>query len=121
MIMKAADLLWVGLGGAAGSMLRFSFQKWFNTSLPYGTFAVNLCGCFLIGILWGLLNRHQLSDTARVLLISGFCGGFTTFSAFTQESLQLLQDKQINLFFGYLVLSVAGGLLATFAGYKMIQ
>ena len=119
--MKTADLLMVGLGGAAGSMLRFTLQKWCNTSLPYGTLAVNITGCFLIGILWGLLSRHQLTDTAKLLLISGFCGGFTTFSAFTQESLQLLQDKQTNIFFGYLALSVAGGLLATFTGYKMIQ
>lgn len=113
------SLLLVGLGGAAGSMLRFLCQRWWNHSFPYGTLAVNLAGCFLIGILWGLALKNSIDDHARLLLMTGFCGGFTTFSAFTQESIQLLQQQRLLHFFVYLGLSITAGLLATFAGYKL--
>ena len=114
-------LLLVGLGGAAGSMLRFLVQRLFNTSLfPFGTLAVNIAGGFLIGMLWGYFTKGSLSEGGRTLLMSGFCGGFTTFSAFTQEGVQMLQQNRIAPFFIYLAASVAAGLLATFAGYKLI-
>ena len=115
------QLLLVGLGGAVGSMLRFVIQRQFNHStFPYGTIAVNIIGCFAIGLIWSLFTKSSISDTARLLLITGFCGGFTTFSSFTQEGMQMLQHGKWGLFFIYTLASVAAGLLATFAGYKLI-
>lgn len=116
------QLLLVGLGGVAGSMLRYLVQRQFNNLLfPFGTLAVNIAGCFLMGLLWGALTKDSLSANAQVLLVSGFCGGFTTFSAFTQEGVQMLQQGKTGLFFIYMAASVAAGLLATFAGYKLIS
>ncbi|HEY0066960.1 MAG TPA: CrcB family protein, partial [Flavisolibacter sp.] len=90
----------VGLGGGAGSMLRFLLQRAFNASFPYGTFIVNITGCLLIGLLWGL-GRGNGSETGRLLLVTGFCGGFTTFSAFTQESVELLEQHKAFTFLAY--------------------
>lgn len=114
------QLLAVGIGGAAGSVLRFLCQRLLNgPAFPYGTFAVNLTGCLLIGIFWGLFLKQQGTETLRVLLMAGFCGGFTTFSAFTLEGIRLLTDQRWATFFIYVLFSVAAGLLATFAGYKL--
>jgi len=116
------NLLLVGLGGAAGSMLRFLCQRWigpFNpTGFPYGTFAVNIVGCLLIGFFYGLATRNNsFSIELQFLLMTGFCGGFTTFSAFTQEGLILLQQQRITIFFLYFAASVLAGLGATFLGW----
>jgi CrcB protein len=110
----------VGLGGGAGSMLRFLLQRAFNASFPYGTFIVNIAGCLLIGLLWGL-GRSYGPETGRLLLVTGFCGGFTTFSAFTQEGVELLQQQRAFTFLAYCLLSVAGGLVATYCGFKISQ
>ena len=115
------QLLLVGLGGGIGSILRFIIQRQLNnTSFPYGTMAVNIAGCFAIGLIWAYFTKGSIGDTARLLLITGFCGGFTTFSAFTQEGVLMLQQGKWSLFFIYTLASVAAGLLATFAGYKLI-
>jgi fluoride exporter len=111
----------VALGGAAGSLLRFAIQRLFNHSFPYGTLAVNLVGCFLIGILWAVLVEKNAGKDMQFLLITGFCGGFTTFSAFSQESMHLFFSARYLSMAAYLVCSVAGGLLATAAGYKLFS
>jgi len=114
--------LLVGIGGAVGSMLRYGVQRYFNTShFPFGTLLVNIAGGFIIGLLWGYFTKGRLPESSRILLMSGFCGGFTTFSAFTQEGVQMLQQARLAPFFIYLLASVAAGLLATFAGYKLIS
>jgi CrcB protein len=114
------NFLLVGLGGAVGSMLRFIVQRLVNTAtLPYGTLLVNIAGCFLIGLLWGLTTRNSITQTTGLLLISGFCGGFTTFSAFSYESVQMMQDNRWLLLSGYIAVSVIGGLFATLIGYKL--
>ncbi|RYY97304.1 MAG: CrcB family protein [Chitinophagaceae bacterium] len=115
-------LLLVALGGAAGSALRFAVQRFLNLPLfSWGTLLVNLLGCALIGALWALSARGSLSGTGRHLLMSGFCGGFTTLSAFTLESNALLQQGRAATFFLYTLATVGGGMLATFAGYKIFQ
>lgn len=110
----------VAIGGAAGSVLRYGIQKWWNASFPLGTFAVNILGCFLVGCLW-TMSVKGLNENARLLLMVGFCGGFTTFSAFSQEGVQMLMAERWAVFSLYTIGSVAIGLLATFLGYKIFN
>ena len=120
------NFLIVGLGGAAGSMLRYAVQKFLQAqtvaAFPTGTLLVNIAGCFLIGILWSLVSRSLTwNDEMKLLLMTGFCGGFTTFSAFTLEGIGLLKESKTALFFFYLSASVVGGLLATFIGIRIVK
>ena len=120
------NLLIVGLGGGAGSMLRYAAYKIFNAQatavFPASTLLVNISGCFLIGILWGLVTRSAAwNEEMKLLLMTGFCGGFTTFSAFTLEGIGLLKENKVALFLIYLTASVVGGLLATFIGIRIIK
>ena len=120
------NFLIVGLGGAAGSILRYAVQKIFSSqsaaAFPTATLLVNIVGCFLIGILWGMVSRSlSWNEEMKLLLMTGFCGGFTTFSAFTLEGIGLLNENKTALFFIYLTASVAGGLLATFIGIRIAK
>ena len=120
------NFLIVGLGGAVGSMLRYGVQKIFQVqtvaTFPTGTLLVNIAGCFLIGILWSLVSRSLTwNDEMKLLLMTGFCGGFTTFSAFTLEGIGLLKENRTILFVIYLTASVVGGLLATFIGIRIAK
>lgn len=113
--------LLVGLGGFVGSVSRFlasSFMtKNFPSLFPYGTFAVNVLGCFIIGIVYSLAEEKAIiSNEGRLLLATGFCGGFTTFSAFSIENLALIKDDQYGLVLLYILLSVITGLLFTYLG-----
>jgi len=115
-----ANLLLVGAGGAAGSMLRYLCQRSFNaTVFPYGTLLVNIAGCFLVGLLAGVLLKNNTQTSLVLLLMTGFCGGFTTFSAFSLEGIQLLQKGQWLLLSLYISVSVFAGLLSVFLGYKI--
>ena len=116
----------VGLGGAIGSMLRYAVQKIFQVqsaaAFPTGTLLVNIAGCFLIGILSGMVSRSlSWNEEMKLLLMTGFCGGFTTFSAFTLEGIGLLKENKTALFLIYLTASVVGGLLATFIGIRIAK
>jgi len=120
------NFLIVGLGGAVGSMLRYGVQKIFQVqtvaTFPTGTLLVNIAGCFLIGILWSLVSRSLTwNEEMKLLLMTGFCGGFTTFSAFTLEGIGLLKENRTVLFVIYLTASVLGGLLATFIGIRIVK
>lgn len=120
------NVLIVGLGGGAGSMLRYAVQKLFNVQsavvFPSGTLLVNITGCFLIGILWGFASRSLTwGEELKLLFMTGFCGGFTTFSAFTLEGIGLLKENKTTLFIIYLTASVIGGLLATILGIRIAK
>jgi CrcB protein len=112
------NILLVGLGGGIGSMLRYLCQKNLNLNFPYGTMLVNILGCLLIGLLWGLFTRH-IDEQKRLLLVTGFCGGFTTFSSFTYEGVDMMMQQRWFSFVLYAGLSVVAGLLATYFGYKI--
>lgn len=119
-------LLMVGLGGGAGSILRYLIQRWTQntvvTSFPVGTFAINIIGCFLVGLFWGWFARNMhWNEELKLLLITGFCGGFTTFSAFTLESMGLLKEQKTNLFLIYIAGSLLAGLLATYTGLRLAK
>jgi CrcB protein len=113
------QLAWVALGGAVGSMLRYGCSRVLNVGVfPYGTLLVNVLGCLAIGLLWGLFTRHA-SEGLRLLLVTGFCGGFTTFSTFTYEGIQLIQENRWTTFIIYTGISITGGLAATYLGFKL--
>ena len=120
------NILLVGLGGGIGSIARYFCQKWtiyhYPHAFPWGTFAVNITGCFAIGIFWGLAFRSfDTNESWKLFLMTGLCGGFTTFSAFTLEGMGLIREQRILLFFSYVAASVVLGLLATYAGMKITR
>ncbi len=116
-----ANLLMVGAGGAAGSILRYLLQTYFNTDrFSYGTLLVNIGGCFVAGLLAAFLLKNARQDELSLLLLTGFCGGFTTFSAFSLESVQLFETGNWLLLSLYLSISVTGGFLAALVAYKFI-
>jgi CrcB protein len=120
------NFLLVGLGGSVGSIARYLCQKWFNENyphpFPWGTFTVNLAGCFLIGIIYAVSEKTTLlSPQTRLLLITGFCGGFTTFSTFAFENMNLLRSGDTMYFLIYTIASVVLGIAAVFAGIIMMK
>jgi fluoride exporter len=120
------NILLVALGGAAGSTGRYLCQKWVNDlyqhSFPLATFLVNISGCLLIGILYALGEKNNvLSQQARLLLITGFCGGFTTFSTFAFENVNLLRTGDHLYFLLYAAGSVVLGIAAVYIGNLIIK
>lgn len=114
-------LLLVGIGGATGSILRYLVshfsQKLLHYQFPAGTFIVNITGSLLIGILIGITEKHFTTQTDfKLLFITGFCGGFTTFSAFTAENLHLLQKGQTSIAILYIASSILLGILSVCTG-----
>ena len=112
---------YVALGGALGSVLRFVVSRFLQehaaTIFPAGTMIVNLVGCLLIGIIYGIADKGMaMSASVRLFLTVGLCGGFTTFSTFCNESLYLLRADNILLGALYMGGSVALGMIAVFTG-----
>lgn len=118
------NILLVGLGGGLGSILRYLSGRFITNNIsahfPWGTFAVNIAGCFLIGIFWGLaFKTFNTNEDWKLFLMAGLCGGFTTFSAFTLEGIGLLKENKLLLFILYVGGSVLIGLLATLIGMRL--
>lgn len=116
----------VALGGALGSILRFAAVNYltplFNYRYPIGTFLVNLAGSFLIGVAYVVLvEKASLPAEYRLFFITGVLGGFTTFSAFSLEILQLWQQGHVFNAIAYAVSSVVLGLMLAFAGMALAQ
>src|SRR3954452_17644370 len=117
------QVMLVALGGSFGAVTRFKLGGWvlhhyaMDWRFPAGTFVVNILGCFIAGVLSGLVERqHLFSADIRVLLFTGIMGGFTTFSAFGIESVTLLRRGETSVAIGYVVASVAVGLLLLWLG-----
>lgn len=116
----------VGVGGAIGSMVRYGIARLIpfsaTAAFPWATFGVNMLGCFLIGVIFGFADRYEwMQGNLLLLLASGFCGGFTTFSTFALEGVGLF-DKQFSITaIAYILLSVALGLILCKAGLWLAQ
>jgi CrcB protein len=119
------QLLLVFVGGGFGSVLRFIIGKYLNsaeTGIPYGTFAANILGSLLIGIILGIsAKNNSLTQSQTLLLATGFCGGFTTFSTFAYENHVFLKTGDFTSFALYTIGSFVVGFLAVFLGMFLVK
>ena len=117
------NLLLVGLGGALGSMLRYAATVVINAKyFPWSTLMVNIVGSFFIGLIFALsIKDETFLNNWKLFLATGICGGFTTFSAFSLENMGLLQQGKYATALTYICLSIILGIIAAFAGYKIIS
>ena len=118
------NLIYIALGGASGSVLRYliqsSIHKNYPNSFPYGTFVVNIIGCFLVGFLISWFSKEKaFSEHVQLMLITGFCGGFTTFSTFAQEGNSLIVEGKTGHAFLYIGLSVLIGMGSAYLGFRL--
>ncbi|SRR5690606_8622731 len=116
------NFILIFIGGGLGSVCRYltgiGVSRLISSSWPLGTWLVNIVGSFLIGLLAGLVYvDDRMEEFARMFLIIGFCGGFTTFSAFSYENLKLLQEGQFFLFLLYSSTSICLGITLVYMGY----
>jgi len=120
------SFLLVFLGGGIGSGCRFFLSNILNNSFKsfhyLGTFSVNVIGCIIIGIVMGFLQKeNNFNQNYLLLFSSGFCGGFTTFSAFANENLDLIKSGNFSIFFLYVMSSVIFGIAAAYLGYLIVK
>ena len=119
-------LLIVGAGSFIGGAMRYLLSTLMKNvcghGFPWGTLAVNLLGCFLFGIVFAIFSKNSSADnTLYLLLTTGVCGGFTTFSTFANESVQMLQHGNISGFIGYVAISIIAGFALIALGYLIVK
>ncbi len=119
-------VLLAGIGGFIGSITRYVttvfVHKIFPTNFPLGTLIVNLVGCFLIGIILGLFEKGEvLSPEMRLMLSVGFCGGLTTFSTFTNDTINLINDREVLFLMLYMGVSIFLGISLTLLGKTVVN
>lgn len=116
--------LFVGLGGAVGSMARYGISlvvnKFYTLAFPLATFLINIIGCLIIGLLFGIAQKNNtLQSDSWLILATGFCGGFTTFSTFALENNNLLKGNLSVVTMSYTILSVVVGILLCRLGVSL--
>lgn len=121
-----SSLLIVGVGSFIGGAIRYLLSLFMKNlcgqGFPWGTLSVNLLGCFLFGIVFAIFSKSSSTDsTLYLLLTTGICGGFTTFSTFANESIQMLQHGNIFGFIAYVATSVIAGLALIALGYWIVK
>ena len=118
-------LLLIGTGSFIGGILRYSLSQFIQTkflsAFPFGTLGINIIGSFAIGLVFALSERTDMSPEMRLFLATGICGGFTTFSAFSNETFGLMRDGQLFYASAYITSSVVFGIFATFIGYSLLK
>jgi fluoride exporter len=118
-------ILTVGLGSFIGGIGRYLISQFVQTkftgAFPCGTFAVNVIGCFLIGIVFGISARGNFNPTWQLFLTTGILGGFTTFSAFSMETVNLIRAGQAGTAMVYVTLSLVLGIFTTFVGFSLAK
>ena len=117
--MDWKHLAFVALGGGLGSALRAYIDILLRGGFPWGTFLVNVAGCFLIGLLMRALDEDRMG--LRFFLLTGFCGGFTTFSAFGSETLELLRAGELGPGLGNMALTMVCCLAAVAVGHELAK
>lgn len=120
---RMKEIVYIFIGGGVGSVLRYLAQISINERMSgigfpfsWGTFIVNIAGSFLIGLFYSVSERWNLSMEMRLFLTTGLCGGFTTFSTFSNDGLSLLRGEFYSTFLLYALLSIGLGLVAVMAG-----
>lgn len=117
--------LLIFIGGGIGACLRFWLGNLITqkapSSLPYGTLSVNLIGCFVLGLIYFYMQHKYYSEDIRNFLIVGLLGGFTTFSTFSLENIQMLHNKQYLACIIYILISVVGGIIALWIANHFIR
>jgi CrcB protein len=115
-------LLGGGIGSVSRYLLSYLLTKNNTTQFPWATFIANALGCLLIGLLFGYIQKNNLqNETLKLLLITGFCGGFTTFSTFSLENIQFIQNQNYNLALLYTISSIFIGFLGVLIGFKLFN
>jgi len=109
------------IGGVGRYLLSQTIQLKMPGAFPFGTFTVNIIGCFLIGVTLGCTAKNNFDSTWQLFLTTGILGGFTTFSAFSLETVALMREGQLGLAFGYVALSLLFGFAGTFAGFSLAK
>lgn len=114
-------LLLIGAGGAAGALLRYALSglayRFLGETFPWGTLIVNVLGCFVIGLLWAVVERTPISPALHVFVFTGVLGAFTTFSTYGLETFNLIRDGEIMLGLGNFLASNLVGIGAVIAGF----
>ena len=119
-------IIYVALGSALGGVARYFVSKIITAyaagMFPWGTFVVNVVGCFIIGLVYGFLDRGGvMSENTRLFLTVGFCGGFTTFSTFAHENFLLFQSGNFLTLAAYGSLSLFVGILLAYLGFSIVK
>jgi fluoride exporter len=122
-MMMLKNFLLVGLGSSIGGMLRYLISLIFKSKdFPYQTIFVNVVGSFVIGIVFAVAAKQtQSSEQIKLFFATGICGGFTTFSAFSIENMQLIKSGNYFVALTYMVATIIICLVATFEGYKLFN
>jgi len=117
------NLLLVAAGGGIGAALRYCIYYFIrNQSFPFATLMINVTGSFFLGLIMAYSFKNgDFSEGAKLFIATGICGGFTTFSTFSFENLELLQQGKFNLAFIYIISSVLAAIIAAWLGFKLLN